>query len=82
MTRKATIILTFVSTVLFPWPLTACLALALAPFEPLIPLAVGIVMDTLYYSHTAASFPHATLYGTLASAVAFFVRNRLKARIM
>lgn len=82
MIRNIAIILTFVSAVLFPWPLTACLALALAAFEPFVPLAAGIFADTLYYSHQGTLLPMATLYGVLVTAIAFFVRSRLKARIM
>jgi hypothetical protein len=82
MIRKALIVLTFISAVLFPWPLTACLAVGIASVEPLIPLAVGIFADTLYFSHQGAALPMATLYGALVTALAFFVRSRLKTRIM
>lgn len=81
MMRKAMIVLTFMSTVLFPWPLTAVLAVGLASVEPLIPLAVGVFADTLYFSHQG-TLPMATVYGALVSAVAFFVRSRLKTGIM
>ena len=42
--------LTFISTVLFPWPLTVLLALAISLFEPLVPLAAGLFADTLYHA--------------------------------
>jgi hypothetical protein len=47
----------FVSAVLFPWPLTALLSVGAAYFEPLVPLAVGIFADTLYYAPQASRFP-------------------------
>lgn len=80
--RNGAIILSFASAILFPWPLTAFLALALALFEPFMPLALGIFADTLYYSHQGTLLPLATLFGALGSALAFFVRSRLKTRIM
>lgn len=80
--RNGAVLLTFVSVILFPWPLTAFLALVVASFEPFVPLAVGIFSDALYYSHQGTLLPMATLYGALATALAFFVRSRLKARIM
>lgn len=75
-------ILTLLSAVFFPWPLTAFLALGVAPFEPLVPLAAGILVDTLYYSSSSGSLPLFTIYGALATALAFFVRSRLKTGII
>lgn len=73
-------ILTFASAVsllLFPWPLTAVLALAAGIFDPLVPLAVGLLADTLYWTPHAGAVPLFTLYGALATALSFFVRSRL-----
>lgn len=75
-------LLTFVSAVFFPWPLTACLALGLAIFEPLVPIAVGIFVDTLYYASHSGTLPLLTIYGALATSIAFFVRSRLKTGII
>lgn len=82
MIKNGAIVAAFFSVILFPWPLTAGLALLLAPFEPLVPLAIGIFADTLYYSHQGSLLPMATLSGAVVTVVAFFVRSRLKARIM
>lgn len=82
MIRPLGTLLTFVSAIFFPWPLTACLALGLAIFEPLVPLAAGIFVDTIYYSSHAGLLPLFTLYGALATALAFFVRSRLKTGII
>ncbi|MFZ1075253.1 MAG: hypothetical protein WAN50_02670 [Minisyncoccia bacterium] len=79
MIRSTLVLLAFVSAMLFPWPVTVLLALASAASDPLVPLAVGIFADTLYYSPHAGSAPYFTLFGTLGTAVAFFVRSWLKA---
>jgi len=77
--RQSIIVLTFLSTILFPWPLTALLALLASSFEPLIPLSVGIFADTLYYVPHGTFLPAATLTGACVTVIAFFVRSRLKA---
>jgi hypothetical protein len=77
MMRGILTLATFVSVVLFPWPLTALLALASAFLEPLVPFAVGIFADTLYYSPQVALLPLFTLYGAVTTVVALFVRSRL-----
>lgn len=82
MMRGTLTVLTFVSTVLFPWPLTAVLALGASVFEPLIPLAIGLFADTLYYAPLSGALPIFTFYGALATALAFFVRSRLKTGII
>ncbi len=74
--------LTFISTVLFPWPLTVLLTLAVSLFEPLVPLAAGLFADTLYYAPQSGTAPIFTLYGALVTAVALFVRSRLKTSII
>lgn len=71
-----------ISTVLFPWPLTALLGIVAAIFEPLVPLAVGIFADTLYWSPQLGTIPLLTLCGALATILAFFVRSRLETRII
>jgi len=73
---------TFVSAVLFPWPLTALLALVASFFEPLVPLAAGLFADTLYYAPQAGALPTFTLYGLLLSIIAVLVRGQLRASIM
>ena len=66
----------FASAFLFPWPFTAALALAGAFVEPILPLAVGLLMDTLYYTAHAA-MPLFTFCGAIVTALVFFVRSRL-----
>lgn len=70
---------TLVSIVFFPWPFTAALALIASLTEPLVPLAAGIVADTLYYGYHAYALPLFTLYGALLTALALLVRSRLMA---
>lgn len=82
MIRGTLTILAFISTVLFPWPLTVILALVASIFDPLVPLAVGLFADTLYYVPHTGTIPLFTLYGALATIAAFFVRSRLKTGII
>ena len=82
MTRGISTILAFLSVLLFPWPLTVALALALALFEPWVPLSLGLFADTLYYTHFAGVLPLATFGAALVTVFAFFVRARLKTSII
>lgn len=82
MIRGTLTIFTFVSTILFPWPLTAILAIVASVFEPLVPLAAGLFADTLYYAPQSGAIPLFTLCGALLTIVAFFVRSRLKTSII
>jgi hypothetical protein len=77
MMRGVLALSTFVSAILFPWPLTALLALVASVSEPLIPLAAGLFVDTLYYAPHAGMWPLFTLCGVAATAIAFFVHSRL-----
>ncbi len=72
-------ITTFISVILFPWPLTVLLALITSLYEPLVPLAVGLFADTLFYVPQAGRFPICTLLGFLTSVMAVFVRRQLRA---
>ena len=80
MIHKLLVILTFVSALLFPWQLTVILALTGALFEPWLPLAAGLFVDTLYF--VAPGSPHFVLFGLGATILAFFVRNQLKTSII
>ena len=82
MMRAVFALAPFLSAIFFPWPLTALLALAASFFEPLVPLAAGLFADTLYFAPQSLSLPLSTLYGALATALAFFVRARLKTGII
>ena len=82
MMRGTFTVLSFISTVFFPWPLTIIFVLCASFFEPLVPLAIGIFADALYYAAFSGALPMFALYGALATALAFFVRSRLKASII
>ena len=82
MTRGILTILTFISVIFFPWPLTVLLALITAPFEPLVPLAAGIFSDALYFTPATGGLPLLSLLGAIASVTAFFVRTRLNPGII
>lgn len=79
MIRSVGILATFFSAIFFPWPFTAFLALIVAFFEPWIPLAAGLFIDTLYYLPHTGTLPVFTFAGALSTGIAFFVRSRLKA---
>ena len=81
MIRAIFVLLSFVSIVIFPWPLTVAFALITSFFIPLMPLAVGIVADAFYYG-PSGSLPLFTIYGVLATVIAFFVRHRLRASMI
>ena len=82
MMRGTLTLVTFISTILFPWPLTVILALVAAMFEPLIPLSIGLFADTLYYAPLSGALPVFTFYGALVTVTAFLVRSRLKTGII
>lgn len=82
MMRGICTLLTFISIVLFPWPMSVLLALVISLFEPLVPLAAGLFADTLYYTPQSGIMPLFTLYGAMVTAVTFFVRSRLKTSII
>lgn len=78
MMRALLIGTTFVSVVAFPWVLTVLLVCMSAMIEPLIPLAVGIFADVLYYAPQVSLVPRYALSGVLLTSFAFFVRSRLR----
>lgn len=82
MMRGTLTVLTFVSAVFLPWPITTLFALAVSVFEPLVPLSIGLFVDTLYYAPLSGALPIFTFYGALVTAVAFLVRGRLKTSII
>lgn len=70
------------SLVVFPWPFTVVLTLAAALVEPLVPLGIGLLADMLYYAPQSYPIPLYTLAGGIISAVAYFVRTRLRPGMM
>lgn len=77
MIRGTLTVLSFVSVLFFPWPLTALLAVAAAFLEPLVPLAAGLFADTLFYA-PQEGLPLFSIGGAIATVIALFVRSRLK----
>ncbi len=82
MIRGVLTVATLVSIVLFPWPFAALLALTTSIFEPLVPLAAGIIADTFYYAHQAETVPLFAFSGAAATLIAVLVRGRLRAGII
>lgn len=79
MTRWFITVFVFVSVILFPWQLTAILVIGSSFFVPLVPLAVGIFADTLYYTPKVAVLPWVTILGAVVTLAALLVRNRIQA---
>ena len=71
-------VFTFMSAMLFPWPFTVALAFVSSFTEPLVPLAVGIFADTLYYAPHAYTLPLFTICGAILTSIMLFVRGRLR----
>lgn len=84
MMRGICAVLTYISVIFFPWPLTALLVLGGALLIPSLPLSAGIFFDTLYYAYTphAGTLPLYTLYGAILTIIAFLVRRRLNTSII
>ncbi len=78
MIRGVLSALTVLSLVVFPWLYTVGLALITAAYEPLVPLAVGILADTLYYVPHSGVLPWGTIGGALVTGAALFVQSRLR----
>lgn len=82
MIRPTFTVLAFISVILFPWPLTVILVLGSSFFIPLLPLAIGIFADTMYYSASVFSFPLFTVLGVVVTGIVFLVRSRLQTSTM
>lgn len=82
MMRGLLTVLSFVSTILFPWPLSVLLVIISSLYVPLVPFAVGIFADTLYYTPQESFLPFFTMIGAIVSGIAVFVRSRLSASII
>lgn len=70
------------SVFIFPWSFAAVLAVLGAFFEPMLPLAMGLVYDALYYSRYYYPLPLYTLAGALVSGIAHVVRVRVRPGMM
>ena len=78
MMRGILSVATLVSVVLFPWLYTALLALAAATVEPFVPLAAGLLLDTLYYVPYGGALPLGTIVGGMVTIIASVVHSRLR----
>lgn len=74
-----------IATLFFlPYALSILVLFVAACFVPLAGLALGIMLDTLYYTPGAAHLPYASLIGLIATLIGIvvqrFIRNYLSAR--
>jgi len=67
------------SLLFFPRVLTLLLVLAVGPFIPGAPLAIGMLADAFYAAPSAHALPFFTVIGGALSGVALFVRSRFAA---
>ncbi|MDO8624015.1 MAG: hypothetical protein Q7R54_01540 [bacterium] len=72
----------FFSPFFFPIGMTALLALVGAVVSPLVPLLVGLLVDTLYYGPGTYAFPLYSLLGGLATLGAFGMHRFVETSIM
>jgi hypothetical protein len=70
------------SVVLFPWPVAAVLAIVFSVQVPLLPVAVGLFTDVVYWHSFAGLIPLGTVAGCVCTIAAFLVRMRLNAGII
>lgn len=82
MIRIAVLLAAFVSLFCFPWPLTVFLTLSIAYDEPLVPLAVGMCADALYFAAVPGSYWTMTVCGALATIISYWVRKRVHTSII
>lgn len=82
MIRPIVSISALISLVLFPWFFTVVLTLGAAVVEPLVPLGIGLLADTLYYGPQSYPVPLYTILGVAVSGAAAFVRTRLRPGMM
>jgi hypothetical protein len=82
MMRGLFAVLALASVLFFPWPVPALLALSIALYEPLLPLAAGLFADTVYFAPHAAFMPYFTLAGLAVTVMSYLVRRRLSAGII
>jgi hypothetical protein len=80
--KPALAIAALLAPVFFPWPLAALGAFALALMEPVAGLALGVILDTLYFARGVAHLPLCTVFGIAGTALAFLVRRFVKTRII
>lgn len=82
MIRAAAALFSLVAVIFFPWPYAAAVALLAGGAEPLVPFAVGLFADILYYPPSSGHMPLFTLAGLAATLALFFVRKWFRASII
>lgn len=78
MTRGIFTVGAFVSSILFPWPFTAILALFAARTVPFAPFAVGVFVDALYYPPGAFTVPWGSVLGAIATCTTFALKAMIR----
>ena len=74
--RGAWAIGTLFSALFLPWVIPALLALAAAPWMPLLPIATGLWYDLLYWTPQVPWYLSGTVLGAIVTLGAFLVRSR------
>lgn len=82
MIRIATFAIAFVSLFVFPWPVSYALILLASIFLPLAGVALGILLDLVYFVPGSAFVPYGSLFGLLCTVFSLLMQRFVKTRIM
>ncbi len=74
MIRLALMLVALAALLAFPWPVAFVALALLAWFLPLGALALGVLMDALYYTH-GVGLPVTALFGGAAALAALLARR-------
>jgi len=80
MMRIATFAIAFVSLFVFPWPVSYALILLASIFLPLAGVALGILLDLVYFVPGSAFVPYGSLFGLLCTVLSLLVQRFVKTR--
>ncbi len=81
MIFKLSAICALIAPFFLPWPYTVILTAVALLRYPVIAFAVGLELDALYFSPSAAFIPIATLWGILAMIVSLLIRRFVRVHI-
>ncbi len=81
MIRAIFILASVLSIFFFPYPATLLLSFLASLFLPVIGVATGALVEIIYATPQATSYPIGLLLGAAASAAALLIRRFVKARV-
>lgn len=79
---RALIISASIATLFFfPYPLSVVVIFLLALYIPLSGVALGIMLDALYFTEGAAPLPYATITGLIATLLGILVQRFIRTHV-